>query len=146
MPRSTAILDLFLLRVQNNSLIVFFGDGPRQSAKTTYKEVNMKKLSTIFAVLFLAVIAFSFVPVHQANAQCGPFRAFPCGAGGGASQFNIGDAPGGGDPIGLSTLELWIRNIANFLISVGVVVAVIFIIWGGLAFMFAGGDTEKADA
>lgn len=79
----------------------------------------------------LAVIAFSFIPMHQVMAQVG--------------EFNINDSPASADGITIGTLETWIRNIANFLISVGVVVAVIFIVWGGLAFMFAGGNTEKAE-
>ena len=39
----------------------------------------------------------------------------------------------------------WIDNIANFLLYVGAVLAVIFIIWGGITYMFAGGNSEKAE-
>ena len=45
----------------------------------------------------------------------------------------------------LSEVERLINQIASFLIVIGVVIAVIFIIWGGIRYMSAGGDTKKAD-
>ena len=36
-------------------------------------------------------------------------------------------------------------QIARFLIVVGVVLAVIFIVWGGIMYMVAGGDETKAE-
>lgn len=58
-------------------------------------------------------------------------------------NVNQADLPPGQE-VTLSKLSIWIRNIADFLIGIGIVVAVIFIVWGGIGFMMAGGDTEKA--
>ncbi|MEK7121702.1 MAG: hypothetical protein AAB857_03265 [Patescibacteria group bacterium] len=51
-----------------------------------------------------------------------------------------------GGAITLAEIQDRITQIARFLIIVGVVLAVIFIIWGGITYMFAGGDAEKATA
>lgn len=56
------------------------------------------------------------------------------------------DVPLQGGAVTLSEIEARITQIARFLIIVGVVLAVIFIIWGGIAYMFAGGDEEKTKA
>ncbi|MEK7583171.1 MAG: pilin [Patescibacteria group bacterium] len=47
--------------------------------------------------------------------------------------------------INLETLTTWVENIATFLLYIGGVVAVIFLLWGGITYMMAGGDPEKAD-
>ena len=52
--------------------------------------------------------------------------------------------PGGA--VTLAEIQDRITQIARFLIVVGVVLAVIFIIWGGIAYMFAGGDETNATA
>ena len=49
-----------------------------------------------------------------------------------------------GGAITLAEIQDRIEQIARFLIVVGVVLAVIFIIWGGIAYMFAGGDEARA--
>lgn len=54
--------------------------------------------------------------------------------------------PIGGGAVTLSEIQDRITQIARFLIVVGVVLAVIFIIWGGIAYMFAGGAEEKTQA
>src|SRR3989344_5000958 len=54
------------------------------------------------------------------------------------------DVPLQGGAITLAAIEARITQIARFLIVIGVVLAVIFIIWGGIAYMFAGGDETKA--
>ena len=55
--------------------------------------------------------------------------------------------PLGGGAVTLSEIEDRITQIARFLIIVGVVLAVIFIVWGGIMYMFAGGADDKvADA
>ncbi len=54
--------------------------------------------------------------------------------------------PLGGGAVTLSEIGQRINQIAQFLIIVGVVLAVIFIIWGGIAYMFAGGDETKSKA
>lgn len=54
--------------------------------------------------------------------------------------------PAGGLPNGL-TLEIlrkWLETISIFMMWAGVVIAVIFIVWGGIGFMLAGGNAEKA--
>ena len=54
--------------------------------------------------------------------------------------------PIGGTPVTLSEIEARIRQIAQFVIVVSVILAVIFIIWGGITYMTAGGDETKAGA
>ena len=44
----------------------------------------------------------------------------------------------------LNKIQTIIETIAKFLIVVGVVIAVIVIIWGGITYMAAGGDETKA--
>ena len=51
-----------------------------------------------------------------------------------------------GGAVTLSEIQDRIEQIARFLIIVGVVLAVIFIVWGGIAYMFAGGDETKVKA
>lgn len=47
--------------------------------------------------------------------------------------------------ITLDIIEKWIENIAQFMLTVGVIIAVIFIVWGAIRYMFAqGGDTGDA--
>lgn len=43
----------------------------------------------------------------------------------------------------LQKIEDIIKTFATFMITVGVIIAVIFIIWGGVLWMAAGGDDEK---
>lgn len=50
----------------------------------------------------------------------------------------------GGPGVTLNEVENFIRRIANFLITVSLVIAVIFIVWGGIAYMMAGADETKA--
>lgn len=45
-----------------------------------------------------------------------------------------------GTELTLSKIQQLIETLANWLMIIGVVVAVIFIIWGGLRYMAAGGD------
>ena len=51
---------------------------------------------------------------------------------------------GGGTALTLVEVENFIRRIASFLITVSLVIAVIFIIWGGISYMVAGADEAKA--
>ena len=50
----------------------------------------------------------------------------------------------GNTAVTLTEIQYRITQIAQFLIIVGVILAIIFIIWGGITYMFAGGDAEKA--
>ena len=50
----------------------------------------------------------------------------------------------GGSAVTLAEIQDRITQIARFLIVVGVVLAVIFIVWGGIMYMVAGGDETKA--
>ena len=54
--------------------------------------------------------------------------------------------PVGGTAVTLSEIEGRIRQVAQFVIIVSVILAVIFIIWGGIAYMTAGGDETKTKA
>ena len=54
--------------------------------------------------------------------------------------------PLGGTAVTLPEVETRIRQIAQFVIVVSVILAVIFIIWGGITYMTAGGDETKAGA
>ncbi len=56
------------------------------------------------------------------------------------------ESPVGGAAVTLSEIQDRITQIAKFLIIVGVILAVIFIVWGGIAYMFAGGDETKSGA
>lgn len=48
-----------------------------------------------------------------------------------------------GQPVSLSEVEDIIRLVARFAIVVSMVIAVIFIVWGGIRYMAAGGDDGK---
>lgn len=48
------------------------------------------------------------------------------------------------DPITLDKVLGWVRQIVTFLTAAGVLIAIIFIIWGGIQYMAAGGDETKA--
>jgi hypothetical protein len=53
--------------------------------------------------------------------------------------------PVGGTSIGLTTdIVPLIRSVAQFLIAIALVIAVIFILWGGIMYMAAGSDEAKA--
>src|SRR3989344_2596050 len=57
-----------------------------------------------------------------------------------ASQ--LADLPAG-KPITLPGLDSFIERVASFMIVTSVILAVIFIIWGGITYMAAGSDTTK---
>jgi|SRR3989344_1541168 len=48
------------------------------------------------------------------------------------------------DEINLQDITNIIGSIANFLIAIGVIIAIIFIVVGGIRYMAAGGDSAKA--
>lgn len=49
-----------------------------------------------------------------------------------------------GNALDLTEIENIIRKIAQFLIAIAIIVAVIAIIWGGIVYMTAGGSEERA--
>ena len=49
-----------------------------------------------------------------------------------------------GTELTLAKIQQLIETLANWLIIIGVVIAVIFIIWGGIKYMTARGDEKKA--
>lgn len=51
-----------------------------------------------------------------------------------------------GGAVTLAEIQDRIEQVAKFLIIAGVVLAVVFIIWGGIVYMFAGGDETKSKA
>ena len=46
----------------------------------------------------------------------------------------------------LTEVENIIRRVAQFMLVIGVIIAIIFIIWGGIQWMRAGGDPTKITA
>ena len=54
--------------------------------------------------------------------------------------------PVGGASLNLTEVQNIITTVARFLIVISLIIAVIFIIWGGMAYMMAGGDETKAGA
>ena len=56
--------------------------------------------------------------------------------------FQLADLPPG-QPITFNELDYLIERIADFMIVTGVLLAVIYIIWGGITYMAAGADTAK---
>lgn len=60
-----------------------------------------------------------------------------------ASNLPTPTPPTTGEAITLDEIESLIRRIAQFLIIVSVIVAVIFIIWGGVMYMAARGDEDR---
>jgi len=54
--------------------------------------------------------------------------------------------PTTGQAVTLIEIEALIKRVAQFLIIVSVIIAVIFIIWGGVMYMAARGDEDKAGA
>ena len=52
--------------------------------------------------------------------------------------------PGGG--LTLDDVQDLITTVARFLVLISVVIAVIFIVWGGMMYMMAGDDTTKSGA
>jgi len=88
------------------------------------KNVNKKLIALMTLVLFaLPVLVFAQLP--------DPTVPVPAPAGGGLT---------------LTTFADWLNDIATFLITIGLVIAVIFIIWGGISYMAAGADEAKATA
>ena len=63
-----------------------------------------------------------------------------------ATTLSNPTSPLTGGAVTLAEIQDRIEQIARFLIIIGVVLAVIFIIWGGIAYMFAGGDETKTGA
>lgn len=61
----------------------------------------------------------------------------PPGGGSGGSSLPSGT------PITLDVLEYVILRISTFLITVSAVLALIFIVWSGVTYMYAGEDTAK---
>ena len=62
------------------------------------------------------------------------------------AQLPTPTSPYAGAPITLTDVQGLIETVARFLILVSVVIAVIFIVWGGIAYMSAGDDTSKSGA
>ena len=52
----------------------------------------------------------------------------------------------GSQAVTLTEVETLIDRIARFLIIISIVIAVIFIVWGGIMYMMAGDDTTKSGA
>ena len=62
------------------------------------------------------------------------------------AQLPVPTSPYAGTPLTMSDIQGLIETVARFLILISVVVAVIFIVWGGMMYMMAGDDVAKAGA
>ncbi len=62
------------------------------------------------------------------------------------AQLPTPTSPYAGPAINLSDIQGIIETIARFLILISVVIAVIFIVWGGISYMSAGDDSSKTSA
>ena len=62
------------------------------------------------------------------------------------AQLPVPTSPYAGTAVTLQDVRDVIETIARFLILVSVIVAVIFIVWGGMMYMMAGDDAAKATA
>jgi len=62
------------------------------------------------------------------------------------AQLDTPESPLEGVGLSLEIITGIINRIAQFMLTVGVVVAVIFIIWGGVKWMMAGDDPKKVDS
>lgn len=82
--------------------------------------------------------------IGQGVATVGLFLSGAYKAHAAAGGFETNYVPPG-KTVDLRTITDAIDKIAQTLLYIGVTVAVIFIIWGGLAYMFAGGNSEKAE-
>ncbi len=58
--------------------------------------------------------------------------------------IQLADLPAG-HPITFNELDYLIERFADFFIVIGPILAVIYIIWGGIMYMSAGADTTKVD-
>lgn len=63
-----------------------------------------------------------------------------------AQGLPVPTSPYPGPAVTLQDVRDVIETIARFLILVSVIVAVIFIVWGGMMYMMAGDDAAKASA
>lgn len=57
-----------------------------------------------------------------------------------------GTSPFTGTGLTLANIQTMITAVARFLILISVIIAVIFIVWGGIMYMMAGDDTTKSTA
>lgn len=62
------------------------------------------------------------------------------------SHLPLPTSPYAGQPVTLQDIRGLIETVARFLILISVVIAVIFIVWGGMMYMMAGDDTAKSGA
>ncbi len=56
----------------------------------------------------------------------------------------LADLPSG-QPITFNTLDYIIERVADFIVVTSVILAIIFIVWGGITYMAAGAETAKVD-
>ena len=62
------------------------------------------------------------------------------------AQLPTPTSPYAGTPLTLSDIRGLIETVARFLILISVIIAVIFIVWGGMMYMMAGDDVAKSGA
>lgn len=62
------------------------------------------------------------------------------------AQLPVPTSPYAGQGLTLADVQGLVTTVARFLILISVVIAVIFIVWGGMMYMMAGDDTTKSGA
>src|SRR3989338_2163447 len=62
------------------------------------------------------------------------------------AQLPTPTSPYPGQPVTLQDVRDLIETVARFLILISVIIAVIFIVWGGMMYMMAGDDVDKSGA
>src|SRR3989338_11349726 len=63
-----------------------------------------------------------------------------------AQALPLPTSPYTGEPVTLSKIQDVITSVAKFLILISMIIAVIFIVWGGISYMTAGDDASRATA
>ncbi|OGN13978.1 MAG: hypothetical protein A3J47_04260 [Candidatus Yanofskybacteria bacterium RIFCSPHIGHO2_02_FULL_43_22] len=98
------------------------------------KNINVCILGFQRSVLYLCSVSLGFVFFSKT------VLALVLPGGGGGSNLPSGQ------PITLDVLDYIIFRVSTFFISISAVLAVIFIIWAGVTYMYAGDDSTKITA
>ena len=99
------------------------------------KNINVCILGFQRFALYLCSVSLGFVFFSKTVLAL----VFPGGGGGGSNLPS-------GQPITLDVLDYIIFRVSTFFISVSAVLAMIFIIWAGVTYMYAGDDSTKITA
>lgn len=99
-----------------------------------------------FASAFLVAAMIVIMPVALAHAAGGSSNS----SGGGSSNSSSGGSSNSGgrikNPIGSGSLEEFLKRLLDIFVTLGAMVVVFFIIYAGLQYVLARGDTKKISA